>query len=206
MTNARKGKIARLPHTIRHEINTRLRDGVPGTDILQWLNALPDAQAIMTEQFGGEPVKPQNLTDWRQGGYQDWLQEHQQYEQARQTTDHAQYICSSLGLDPSDALSVIITGHLVKLLSNEASLDDLSKLGPLFNAVTNVKKVGLDQRKVEQAAADLDLRQKKFQRETCILFVKYVADQKAVDIAADGGISNDAKIEMLGRHLFGEDW
>jgi hypothetical protein len=206
MTNARKGKIARLPHAIRQELNTRLRDGIPGTDILQWVNELPEARAILADQFGGEPIKPQNLTDWRQGGYNDWLLGHEQYEQARQTTDHAQYICSSLGLDPSDALSVIITGHLVKLLSGEASLDDLAKLGPLFNAVTNVKKVGLDQRKVEQAAADLDLRQKKFQRDTAQLFMKFYKDKRATDIIDNPGISTEDKTEILGQIMFGEDW
>ncbi len=206
MNNARKGKIARLPHTIRQELNTRLRDGVPGTDILAWVNALPETRAILTEQFNAEPIKPQNLTDWRQGGYNEWLHGHQQYEQARQTTDHAQYICSSLGLDPSDALSVIITGHLVNLLSGEASLDDLAKLGPLFNAVTNVKKVGLDQRKVEQAAADLDLRQKKFQRETAQLFMKYYKDKRATDIIDNPGITTEEKTNILGQIMFGEDW
>lgn len=204
--NARKGKIARLPHTIRHELNSRLRDGIPGVDIIAWLNETPEVSEILTAQFGGEPIKPQNLTDWRQGGYQDWLQRQDQYEEARKTTDHAQYVCTALGLDPSDALSVIITGHLVKLLSGEASLDDLSKLGPLFNAVTNVKKVGLDQRKVDQADVDLDLRQKKFQRETCTLFAKYVADKQAVEIAGNATLGNEAKIEMLGKILFKENW
>jgi hypothetical protein len=204
--NARKGKIARLPHVIRHELNARLRDGVPGTEILAWLNDLPESQSILAEQFGGEPVKPQNLTDWRQGGYQDWLSQQDKYEEARKTTDHAQYICSSLGLDPSDALSVIITGHLVNLLSGDASLDDLSKLGPLFNAVTNVKKVGLDQRKVDQAAADLDLRQKKFQRDTAQLFVKWYKDKRAADVVENPGISTDEKTELLGQLIFAEDW
>jgi hypothetical protein len=206
MSAARKGKIARLPHAIRHELNTRLRDGAVGTDIIEHLNSLPEVQAILAEQFGGEPIKPQNLTDWRQGGYQDWLKQQDKYEEARKTTDHAQYICSSLGLDPSDALSVIITGHLVNLLSGEASLDDLAKLGPLFNAVTNVKKVGLDQRKIDQAAADLDLRQKKFQRDTAQIFIKWYKDKRAADVVEDAGMSTDQKTEILGQIMFGEDW
>jgi hypothetical protein len=206
MMSARKGKIARLPHVIRQDINQRLRDGIPGPEILSWLNGRPDVAAIMQEQFAGEPIKPQNLSDWRQGGYQDWLLEVDQYDEARKTTEHAQYICTALGLDPSDALSVIITGHLVKLLAGEATLDDLAKLGPLFNAVTNVKKVGLDQKKVEQAAADLDLRQKKFQRDTTQLFVKWYKDKRVSDVVEDSRISTDEKTELLGQIMFGEDW
>lgn len=204
--SARKGKIARLPHAIRHELNTRLRDGASGPDILDWLNTLPEVNAILAEQFSGQPINPQNLSEWRLGGYNDWLMQQDQYEQARKTTDHAQYICTSLGLDPSDALSVIITGHLVNLLSGEASLDDLAKLGPLFNAVTNVKKVSLDQQKVEQAAAHLDLSQKKFQRETAALFLKWYHDKRATEVIQDNGISTDQKTEILGQIMFGEDW
>jgi hypothetical protein len=204
--NVRKGKIARLTHAIRHELNTRLRDGEPGTAILDWLNALPEVQTVMREQFAGEPVKPQNLSDWRQGGYADWLAESASYANARATTEHAQYICSALGLDPSDALSVIITGHLVQILDGDASLDDLAKLGPLFNAITNVKKVGLVAQRVEQQAADLDLRQKKFQRETAELFVKWYRDRRAADVVENPGMSTDEKTELLGRIMFGEDW
>jgi len=206
ISNARKGKIARLPHAIRHELNSRLRDGEPGSMILDWLNDLPEVKAVLDAQFAGEPVKPQNLTDWRQGGYSDWLGESAQYETARATTDHAQYICSALGLDPADALSVIITGHLVKILGGEASLDDLSKLGPLFNAVSNAKKVGLAQRRVDQMGADLDIRQKKFQRDTAELFLKWYKDKRASDVIDNPGISTDQKTELLGQLIFREDW
>jgi hypothetical protein len=146
------------------------------------------------------------VTEWRQGGYQDWLLEAKQYDEARQTTDHARYICSSLGLDPSDALSVIITGHLVNLLSGEATLEDLAKLGPLFNAVTNVKKVGLAEKKIDLAAEDLELRQRRFQRDTLELFQKWWKDERANSVMGDDSISTDEKTEILGNIIFGEDW
>ena len=206
MSNARKGKIARLPHKIRHEINQMLRDGAAGPDIIKWLKDIPEVKSVMKKYFKGKSVNAQNLSDWRQGGYAEWLVESSQYEEARKTTDHAQYICASLGLDPSNALSVIITGHLVKLLNGDASLDDLSQLGPLFNAITNVKKVGLEKRKVDQAAADLDLRQKKFQRDTAQLFIKWSKDNRANEVVDDAGLSYDEKTEILGKLIFEEDW
>jgi hypothetical protein len=72
--------------------------------------------------------------------------------------------------------------------------------------VTNAKKVGLDQKKVEQAAADLDLRQKKFQRDTTQLFVKWYKDKRVSDVVEDSRISTDEKTELLGQIMFGEDW
>ncbi len=60
----RKGKIARLPYEIREQLNAMLRDGSPAAQI----NAYLVAQ-------GHPAIKDQNLTNWRQGGYQDWLKE-----------------------------------------------------------------------------------------------------------------------------------
>ena len=37
----RRGKIARLPLAVREELNTRLRDGEEGKQLVLWLNGLP---------------------------------------------------------------------------------------------------------------------------------------------------------------------
>ncbi|MGA2053460.1 MAG: hypothetical protein ABSH19_09125, partial [Opitutales bacterium] len=41
--------------------------------LLAWLNALPAVQAVLAALFDGRPVTPQNLSQWRLGGYADWL-------------------------------------------------------------------------------------------------------------------------------------
>jgi hypothetical protein len=172
MSNARRGKIARLPHAVRAELNQRLRDGAVGTELLAWLNALPEVQTVLREQFDGRPVNDQNLSDWRHGGYEEWLAKSADYEEARKTTEHAQYICSALGLDPSDALSVIVTGHLVRLLNGDASTDDVAKLGPILSAVTRRDQIALAREKWEE--------QKRRNAE---------AAAKLSAVAAQGGIS-----------------
>ena len=70
---SRIGKIARLPQKIRDQINEKLHNGIHGVEILYWLNELPVVQAILQEGFGGEPISPQNLSNWNQGGYLDWV-------------------------------------------------------------------------------------------------------------------------------------
>jgi hypothetical protein len=69
------GKIARLPANVREELNHRLQNGETGSVILPWLNALPAVQAVLASRFGAGPVNHQNLTNWRQGGYQHWLKQ-----------------------------------------------------------------------------------------------------------------------------------
>jgi hypothetical protein len=71
----RRGKIARLPLAIRQELNSRLRNGEPGKDLVLWLNGLPAVQEIMAAQFQGKPIAECNLSRWRAGGYADWLLE-----------------------------------------------------------------------------------------------------------------------------------
>jgi hypothetical protein len=73
--HVRHGKIARLPLGIRTELNQRLREGEPGTDLVAWLNSLPEVKQVMKEHFAGAEVNEVNLCRWREGGYQDWLQE-----------------------------------------------------------------------------------------------------------------------------------
>ena len=69
----RVGKIARLPHEIREELNQRLENGQQGPDLLDWLNSLPETKSLLAQKFNSQPITRSNLSDWRHGGYQDWL-------------------------------------------------------------------------------------------------------------------------------------
>ena len=69
----RPGKIARLPHDLRAQINSRLQDGADGPRLLLWLNGLPQVREILARDFHARPVNQQNLSNWRLGGYQEWL-------------------------------------------------------------------------------------------------------------------------------------
>jgi len=69
----RTGKIARLPASIRDQLNRRLLDNEPGPSLLDWLNSLPEVKATLAAQFASQPVSPANLTQWRNGGHRDWL-------------------------------------------------------------------------------------------------------------------------------------
>ncbi|MDR3403372.1 MAG: hypothetical protein P4L99_12815 [Chthoniobacter sp.] len=69
----RCGKIARLPKPIREEINQRLQAGATAKSLVPWLNGLPEVQALVAAEFDGHPVSVHNLSQWKNGGYQDWL-------------------------------------------------------------------------------------------------------------------------------------
>ncbi len=76
----RIGKIARLPHEVREQLNRRLQDGEPGTELVGWLNGLPEVKEVLAEHFAGRPITEQNLSEWKTGGYGDWLAHQQALE------------------------------------------------------------------------------------------------------------------------------
>ena len=85
----RLGKIARLPREIREELNVRLNNGEVGRLLVDWLNGLPAAQAVLKERFEGRPISEQNLSEWKQGGYEDWLRHQENCAYAAMLTEMA---------------------------------------------------------------------------------------------------------------------
>ena len=75
MNLTRNGKIARLPQPLREDLNRRLNQGAQGRPLLQWLNSLPEVQAVLAADFGGRPINKQSLSQWRRGGYAEWLRQ-----------------------------------------------------------------------------------------------------------------------------------
>ncbi len=85
--STRNGKIARLPARIRNQLNQRLDDGAEGPELLDWLNALPEVHQVMQAQFNGAPVNKQNLSEWRMGGFQEWLLRRDLYAQSQDVAE-----------------------------------------------------------------------------------------------------------------------
>ncbi len=49
----RTGKIARLPRSIRDQLNQQLDDGRPAIALVEWLNSLPEVQAVLEAEHDG---------------------------------------------------------------------------------------------------------------------------------------------------------
>ncbi|MEP6670720.1 MAG: hypothetical protein ABJF10_16295 [Chthoniobacter sp.] len=66
-----------------------MQDGAQGKRLVAWLNMLPEVRAVLALEFGGKPIGAQNLTEWRQGGYRDWLAGQEAREVAQQLGEEA---------------------------------------------------------------------------------------------------------------------
>ncbi len=76
----RTGKIARLPQPIRDQVNLAFRNGIPAVVLMRWLNSQPEVQFVLAQYFGGRLINQPNLTEWKQGGYRDWLLRQELFE------------------------------------------------------------------------------------------------------------------------------
>jgi hypothetical protein len=110
------GKIGRLPKYIRDQLNRRIEDGEPGKELVKWLNGLSGVQRILKEQFGGRAVTEQNLSEWKQGGHQEWLRHREAREKLRWMTERADDLEDEAGeVEISDRLGSILAVELASL-------------------------------------------------------------------------------------------
>jgi hypothetical protein len=93
----RKGKIARLPRALREELNRRILEGAPGVRLVEWLNAQNGVRDVLVAEFEGRPVNEQNLTEWKQGGYEEWLTHREMIERVRDFTGEAAGLAAAGG-------------------------------------------------------------------------------------------------------------
>src|SRR5258708_6953794 len=120
----RNGKIARLPKEVRDQLNLRLQDGEPGQQLVQWLNELTDVKWMLARHFGGRPINEQNLTEWKQGGNQDWLRDQETCERVQRLADRAQDRDKAAdGALVSDRLASVLAAELADAIQK---LDEIS--------------------------------------------------------------------------------
>ncbi len=77
------GKITRLPHEVREQLNRRMKDGEEGKGLIEWLNGLPEVRAVLAEEFDGQPIGPNNLSQYRKRGFWEWVNQQEALAEAR---------------------------------------------------------------------------------------------------------------------------
>lgn len=114
----RKGKIARLPRDVRNQLNRRMADGEPGIHLVEWLNGLPQVRKTLVEGFNGRPITEQNLSEWKTGGYQDWLARQETLACARELAGDAGELSEAADGSLADHLSVVLSARYTRLVSD----------------------------------------------------------------------------------------
>jgi len=118
---SRNGKIARLPRKVREELNECLQEGRDGKGLLRWLNSLDEVKDVLDDHFEGSPISAQNLSQWRQGGYVEWLAGQERRDAVRTLVDETEQL-------EAEAEGVKISHRLATLLSAELQVSIMAML------------------------------------------------------------------------------
>ncbi len=121
----RTGKIARLPREIREQLNRRLQNGEPGNRLVEWLNSLPETKKVLATDFGGRDISEQNLSEWKQGGHQDWLARQETLACARDVAANAGELAEVSEGSLANHLATVLSARYAALVSGwNGELDD----------------------------------------------------------------------------------
>lgn len=207
MSRARQGKIARLPRAIREAVNRRLEDGQAASEILPWLNSLPEVVAVLDSRFAGEAVSEQNLSGWRSGGYLDWTRQRDREDNLRLLADYSHRLAQAGGTSLAKGAANVAAGHILEVLetiadgsatkivetdSGTEALETGPDAGAVIKALASLRKLeiaegklDLDRRKTDQREREIALAERRFQTlavETFLTWAKSEDARKILDL------------------------
>jgi hypothetical protein len=210
------GKIDTLPAALRDELNTRLEDGQTGSQILPWLNALPEVRTHLKAKFQGTEITDQNLSNWRNGGFKKWQQRREKTQRSRELVEYAR----GLGEDSAAVFSggaAIAGGILLETLEQldaaaqvELLAEKPQNLPKLLNALARLQQVGgqkeeraMKSKRLEMDREALDLAIEKHQLATAEKLLQKATSQEVQSII-NSSSPKKVKMEQLRLALFGQ--
>lgn len=224
MPPTRRGKIARLPLVIRDELNRRLLENEPYKKLCAWLNALPEGLAVCDE-FGEQPIDERNVSDWKLGGFADWLRRRETLDQTKDLAKYSMDLAKASGGNLSEGAAAILAGQILEVLEDVSRLKANGEkqtpeqtamlagaIKDLTDSLSSIRggdhnRVKLDQnvRRLEQKDELIELERDRSQRMSCSMFVKWAERKAALDLAGSDAPLAD-KIEALGQLMFPDTW
>ncbi len=217
MSTARQGKIARLPFVIREELNNRLLDGEAGAKILPWLNTHPVVIKILAEDFEGLRVTDSNLSDWRLGGYADWMKRRERVDYTKEMTRVSMQLGKAAAGQINEGSAVMLSTQIMELLESVADGKreiDLEAVGALTTHLSKLragddskKIIEQNERRLRQNDQKIELLEKRFklmQEQFLVRTLDAGVMAKVSAIAGDHSLDNAAKIAALRKVYFSD--
>jgi len=213
---ARQGKIARLPALVRDALNVRLQNGEPASQILPWLNALPETQAVLTA-FAEQAVNDSNLSAWRTGGFLDWEEKQDRTWRTKELAAYAIKLADANSASIAEGASALVSGRLLELLEAATSEDkklSAEELGDVVGSLTSLRsaeiaqqRVDLDREKLKRKDEEIALAKAAFEQRLAEYQDKVSAQKREIESALGvvkaGGLTPETlqRIEEAARLL-----
>jgi hypothetical protein len=188
------------------KLNRRLHDGELHTRLVDWLNSLPEVQAILKTDFEERPVSEQNLSEWKQGGYSDWVLQQEALDLVRHMDADADELNQASKVRLTDLLTQrLAAGYVIaaKALgrSNEEGEIDLKILRELCGDIVALRKGdhSAERLKLERERLDFERDQLRELREE--EFWEWAREHR--DEICEGYLSREERMDRVRKILFG---
>jgi hypothetical protein len=136
LMKTRNGKIARLPKETREQLNHRLENGWRGAKLIKWLNDLPEVKEGLREEFNGRAISEMNLSQWREGGYADWLRHQGTQQQIRWVVERSEDVDAAEGDEHlCERLARVAAAELAEHLQRLSQVTDTGERWKQFREV-----------------------------------------------------------------------
>jgi hypothetical protein len=201
----RRGKIAQCPRHIREQICRLLDDGKSGREVIDWVNAQAEVQALLAEKFAGEPISDNNLSQWFKGGFQDWREAQAKVEETTAKMELSLKLAQAAGGSMSEGALAVAAGRIMTELEGAEG----KQLIALARGAAALRGQELDKEKVEiarertvQRGEIIKLDREKFERLVVGKFIDWAANEEARAIAT-GSDRKEVKMDKLITLMFG---
>ena len=169
--------------------------------VLDWLNGLPEVREIIEEDFGGVPVSKQNLSEWRAGGYREWLRHEGSLDVVRGLMERVDGVIAVADEeDLGDRLSVALSVELVK--TTEALLSEKMTAKERWKLLQEILPHLAVLRRQDHRATRVRIDEERWERETERLDEKKIRREMAAEARA-GEVERMAA--MLSRAMASEE-
>ena len=167
---SRIGKIARLPHDIREQLNRRLMDGQSGPDILEWVNELPQCRQMLAQKFASHPIDQSNLYEWRHGGYEEWLYHEDRRDRLGAQFAHlAKLDAIGDGHEVAERLGALVAAELARHLNFLEGINDMNerwtRLREISRELTRFRRENCNHKRLRLAEQRLENETERQQNE-----------------------------------------
>ncbi|MCU0785392.1 MAG: hypothetical protein MUF81_15330 [Verrucomicrobia bacterium] len=206
----RTGKIARLAREVREQLNRRLQNGEQGKRLVGWLNSLPEVQAVMAKEFEGRPIREQNISEWRKGGYRDWLDQQEALDMVRRVTAEADELQPDATAPLTDKfVAWLVARYFVavqKKLAAENGEVDLKQFDKIFNNLVPLRRGDhyADRLRIERERLEHERAQAGKKQEE--QFMEWASNPDIREKICQGFTSRAEMLEAVGKQVFGDLW
>jgi hypothetical protein len=205
---ARIGKIARLPREIRTELNRRLSDGERGSRLIEWLNSLPEVRSILQCDFENRDITKQNLYEWHQGGYPEWLAQQEALARAAEIAANATELANAVPGRMSDHLAtLLISRYATELEAWDGNDPDefrrkLRALSLLCQDVSALRRSDHDAARLELERIRMERDRDKTEQDVAAYFIRWIEYPLILDCIRDPDATPESRRDRL-REILG---